>query len=45
MDEKNKTTYMLSTRDPLQIKEHIQNWEWGDGKMYSIQMEIKRKLE
>ena len=42
---KNKPIYMLSTRDPLQTSGHIQTESGGDGKRYSMQMEIKRKLE
>ena len=41
MDTKTRTTYMLSykrfTSDP---KTHA-NWKWGDGKIYSMQMEMK----
>ena len=36
---------MFYKRDTLQIKGYIQSENEGKKKMYSVQMEIKRKLE
>ena len=44
MDIKTRPIYVLSARNPLQTSRHI-NWKWEDGKIYSMQMGSKRKLE
>ena len=36
--------YILSTRNLSDLKTHI-DWKWEDRKIYSMQMEIERKLE
>ena len=42
---KSKTrTWAIYTKPTSDLGAHI-NWKWGDVKMYSVQMEIKRKLE
>ena len=43
--KKTRPFYMLTTRDSLQRKGHTQNESEGMEKRYSIQMEMKRKLE
>ena len=42
---KNKTPYMLSTRDPPQKQRTHTDWKWRAGKRYSTQIETKRKQE
>ena len=41
---KDKThTYAVYKRPTSDLETHT-DWKWGDGKRYSMQMEIKRKL-
>ena len=41
---KNKThVYAVYKKPTLDLKTHI-DWKWKDGKVYSMQMESKRKL-
>ena len=43
--EKNKThIYALYKKPTSDLKTHI-DWKWEDGKIYSMQMGSKRKLE
>ena len=44
MDTNARTVYIMSTKDPLQIQRYIQA-ESEEMERYSMQMEIKRKLE
>ena len=41
---KNKTHIYVYKKHTLDLKTHI-DWKWEDGKIYSMQMGSKRKLE
>jgi len=42
---KNKThIYVVYKKPTSDLKTHI-DWQWEDGKIHSLQMEIKRKLK
>ena len=42
---KNKTGRYAVYKRPTSVLGTHTDWKWGDGKRYSMQMEIKRKLE
>ena len=42
--QKQDPKYAIYKRPTPDLGTHT-DWKWGDGKIYSMQMEIKRKLE
>ena len=45
MDKKNKTHIYAVYKKPTSDQKTRTDWKWEDWKIYSIQMESKRKLE